>query len=313
MELFGTLLDPFTPLLMGFAKDDEEDDEPDGSGKSQDSSDDGNPDDEDDDEEDDEEDEDDEDEEDLDDEDLDDDLPADEKTRRNAAQLDSEKDLQLTSSMEAYVELLLENPENAEDTLSKLQDKDPKLAGKLAKMYASKSHNQLGKLLEDADDSVKQAFDVLSKQLSDINDKGDQQIEAQEKKTYNSWLKSNKEVSKKSEEGKTKFGGKLRTTLADVLEDMFDDTALTEDVLNEALVIAKHRVGWTDKRVKKAVDKFAIAQAAKNRGAGSGSHGSGLKASKAPHADKEIAESFGDDSPERLKKVAKAKKKAGLK
>ena len=317
MDFLGTLL-PFHNLLQSlislFAAESEDEDETEDDSDDQDS-DKGNPDDEEDseDEEDDEEQED-EDDEDEDEEDDEDELSSDELTRRNAARLDSKKDLQLTASMEAFVDVLIENPDVAEDKLEALAKKQPELAAKIAKMYKNRQNNKLGEMLEKADDAVKAAFRTLLARVDEIEQKTEEQIEADEKRVYKSWMKeAHPYLNPKSKEGSTPIGKKLRATLYDVLDERFSEGALSEDTLEDALAIAKRRVKWNDNKVSKAVKKQAIEQAAKGRTIKAASGGKGVTTDKEVNANEEVAEMFGDKSKDRLKKVAAAKKKAGYK
>lgn len=329
MELFGTLLDPFRPILNFLAMfmegdDDEgaEDDQDDStseegdedhSGDEDEDAEDSDDSDDTDDDSDEEDSEDTEDEEESDD-DLDDDLPADEKTRRNAARLDSDKDNQLTASLEANVEFMVENPEKAEEKLTALQAKNPKLAAKLARMYENRKNNRLGDLLKDADPQVKQAFTSLLSQVESIKSRTDRQFADQEKRMYRDWAKEGHPyLVHKSPEGKTPKAVKLQNALADVIDERFQDDVLTEDMLEDALAIAKRRANWNDSSMSKAMKKQAAEQAARGRSIVSNSGGKGVKSgTKSAHADPSMAERFGDSSPERLKKVAQAKKEAGF-
>jgi len=319
MDLFGTLLSPLYPLFSAlgyfFAADDDDkgDDE---AGKTEDGqkSDEGDSDDEDDG---DGEDEGDDEEEDSDEEDdLDDDLPEAEATRRNAARLDSEKDVQLTASMEALVDLLVENPDIAERKLTELRDEQPVLAARLAKMYKNKANNKLGDMLEGADDAVKAAFKTMAEKLNSLEQKTEQQRTAEEKRVYLAWEKGvHPYLNPKSREGRTQIGKRLRDEFAAALDRISNDKPVDEDILEDALAMAKRRVGWNDGKVKRAVDKFALQQAAKGRGTTAGKNGKGgAGGGEAPKADPKMAAAFnkaGDAA--HLKKVAEAKKAAGFK
>lgn len=317
---FGTLLSPLHPLvhalLSFFAADGQgaEEDEPEG-GEGGQKSEKGDTDPEDGD--DDPEGEEDENEDDPEEDELEDDLPADDKTRRNAARLDSEKEEQLTASMEALVDLLVENPDIAERKLTELREEQPLLAAKLAKMFKNKANNKLGDLLEGADEAVKKAFGQLAEQVKTLSKKTEVQLAAEEKRVYLAWEKeAHPYLNPKSTEGKTKLGNKLRVEFYKQLDRLTnDEEALDEDTLEDALAVAKRRVGWNDRRVKRAVEKFAVEQAAKGRGTSTPKGGKGAASGgEKPNASPEIASMFNKaGNAEHLKKVAEAKKAGGFK
>jgi len=323
MLLFGTLINPFAPLLnlLAMFMDGDEDDETedDDSDSTSDEGDENQSGDEEEDEEDaddseeDDDEESDDEEDDEDEDDSSDDLRESERTRRNAARLDSDKDEMLTASMEANVQSLIENPEKAEEKLQALQARNPKLAARLLRLYENRKNNALGALLKDADPAVKQAFTSLLSQVEAIKDRTDRQFGDQEKRMYKDWAKDGHPyLVAKTPEGKTPKAQKLRTVLANVIDERFQDDVLTEDMLEDALAIAKRRVNWKDSSMMKQMKKQAAEQAARGRSIVSAGAGKGIKSGKSATANAEMAERFGDSSPERLKKVAKAKKEAGF-
>jgi hypothetical protein len=218
--------------------------------------------------------------------------------------------------MEAIVDLLVENPDKADEKLRSLQAEQPALAARLAKMYSNRKNNKLSDLLADADPAVASAFQNLADQVSKIQETTEKQTEAQERRLYLEWEKNHGYLRPKSEEGKTKLGKKLRDTFYDVIDEVFSEGVLSEDILEDALAIAKRRVGWKDSRVSKLLKKQAAEQAAKNRGVKVPIGGKGLKTGGKVNADKSLAQEFANDSDpkkltERMKKVADEKKKAG--
>lgn len=245
---------------------------------------------------------------------LDDDLPDDEKTRRNANRMDSLKDEQLTTTMEAFVDLLVDNPAKAEEKLQKLREEDPIVAARLARMFKNRKNNALGDMLDGADDVVREAFKNLSEQVSKLSEKTQAQIDAEDKRVYLAWEKeSHPYLNPKSPEGKTKIGQNLRASFYEALDRVTsDDAPIDDQMLEDALAIAKRRVGWNDKKVKRAIDKFAAEQAAKGRTVTTPKGGTGLKGKESPSADPKVAEMFGNVGPERLKKIAEAKAAAGF-
>lgn len=243
------------------------------------------------------------------------DRPSDEEVRRNAHRLDSEKDEQLTITMEAFVDSLVDNPSTAEAKLAKFRENDPVLAAKLVRMYKNQQNNQLGGLLDKADPAVRDAFQSLSEQVATLTEKTQQQTDSEDKRTYLDWEKeAHPYLSPKSTEGKTKIGGRLREAFYSALDRISPaGQALDNETLEDALVIAKRKVGWNDKKVKRALDKFATEQAARGRSISVSKGGKGVGGKEQVNADPKVAEMFNNTSPERLKKIAEEKSKAGFK
>lgn len=225
-------------------------------------------------------------------------LSDEEIIRRNAARKISSQGQDLRSTDLELVSLIAESPEKAPDIIARIKGENPKLAQRLQKLYVSRERNNLSEKFKDP--VVAEAFEALSTQVETLTQKTAQQAENDERRTFKNWKRDVPELEDKA----------LKATFKTVLDTVFPDQLITEDVLNDALALAKHRSGWQDEPTRKAADRIAVEQAIRGRQSGPPRGGRGISSEPSYDADPQVADMFGSTDPDRLKKIAEAKKKA---
>ena len=248
------------------------------------------------------------------------DVPDDEEdqsaeaiVRRNAAQKIGAQGQAMRADDLALISLLAEAPTKAPRVIAMLKEENPQQAERLARLF-EKGGDDLADKLKNADPIVRETLQGLTTELRALSSKTDAQYAANEKRVYLNWQREKASyLSPKSPEGQTPMGKRLREQFRTALDLFPSDAPLTEDILEDALVVAKRRSGWQDKTVKQAVDKQAVEQAARARAAGAANGGTGLSKDQAPNADPRIAAMFGRKTPEQLAKIAQYKKQGGFK
>lgn len=251
---------------------------------------------------------------DEDDDDLFNDLDDEERTRRNADSLISQKDDQLVSSLTSMVRSMAKHPDAAEEMLNDLREEQPKLAQRLAKMYDEQKDTTLSKALEDAPDSVRGLLSKLVSEVGTLKRETSKDRARDEKRAYKEWESTTHPyLSPKSNEGKTEAGKKLRSEFREALNRLPENEPVTEDLLEDALVIAKRRSGWDNSRVSDQVKQQAKEQAQKARsgavGTGKGKKESSTNSGTAPSR---VTSLWPNQSDDRQKKVDEVKKKRNL-
>lgn len=296
----GNLLSPPYPLFSLFA--DMDDDEPDNDDLDSDEgqTDEQGGDDEDFDDED--------DDDDLDD--LEDDLDQEEINSRNADSIISKKDRQVESSLMSLVRTMAKHPDTAESTIEDLKSEQPELAERLAKMYKEQKNTSMLDALKDAPDGLKDVLAGLVEDIGVIKQKSEQDQIAEERRMYSDWERdTHPYLNPKSEEAKTPKGKQLIKEFRNALNRLPASEALTTDLLEDSLAIAKRRTGWEESRVSDSEKKQAKEQAQKAR---SGAIGKGKgKTSKGddspePHG---VTKEWHGANPDRQKKVNEIKRK----
>lgn len=223
-----------------------------------------------------------------------------EEVRKNAARKITSFGADLRKTDLALVDLIAETPEKAPDIIKRIQGENPKLAARLSKLYTRRDINQLAEKFKDP--AIAEAFEALSTQVDTLNQRTEQQQIAQDKRVMKQWKEGTTELEDAS----------LLAAFKTALDQTFQNQPITEDILEDALAIAKRRIGWIDEPTKKAAAKVATQQALKARSGSSPSGGKGIRADAPIQADPVIADKFGSTDPERMKKIAEAKKKAGF-
>lgn len=315
----GNLLSPLYPLLsllQGLMFRDTDEDEPDegdqpsDKGKADELIEDDDTDTGDDDPEDDDDDDSDEEDDDTDD-DLQEDIDDQELTARNADTAISRKDAQVVSSLMSLVKTMVKYPDTAEDTIKDLQSEQPELASRLAKMYESEKNDSMKAALKDAPEELRSLLSKLVDDVGSIQKKSEQDQIAEDKRVYKEWEKSaHPYLNPKSESSQTKVGKKLRQEFANAINRFPANEPITEDLLEDALVIAKRRSGWNNSKVSDTAKQQAKEQAQKARSgaAGAGKSKTSGKGEKVS-APSRITGLFPNQSEDRQKKVDEIKAK----
>lgn len=234
--------------------------------------------------------------------------------RGNAARKISDQGQDMRADDLALLSLLAEAPSKAPRIIAMLQDSNPKQAARIAKLV-SKNDADLADRLKDADPLVRDALQELSTTVQQLSKKTENEIKSNETRVFKTWRTEKAPfLSPKTEEGKTPLGKRLRDTFQEALDTLFPaDAPLTEDMLEDALAVAKRRTGWQESKVKRAVDKQAAEQAQKARAASTPKGGTGIAAGQLPPANPRIAGMFGRKTPEQMKQIQEAKKNGGFK
>lgn len=227
-----------------------------------------------------------------------DELDEAEIVRRNAAQKITRTGKQLRKTDLALVDLIAETPGRAPEIIARIKGENPDLARRLSKLYLKRESSGIqGKF---TDPQVQEAFEALSAQVETLSDRTESQRIAQEKRLFKQWRATASDLD----------DADLRKEFRTVLETRFSESEVTEDLLDDALAIAKRRIGWQDEPVRAAARRIAAEQAARARIPSPPSGGRGVSHEPALAADQDIAAKFGNSDPDRLKKVEEFKRKA---
>jgi hypothetical protein len=241
-----------------------------------------------------------------------DDEPDDpELVRGNAARKIGEQGSEMRAGDLALISLLAEAPSKAPRIIAMLQEDNPKQAARIAKMF-NKNDGDLAERLKDADPVIRETLQGLADQVSKLSNQSENDRRAQEGRIFKSWRTQRApELDPKSAEGKLPVGKKLREQFQSALDTLFpSDSPLTEDMLEDALAVAKRRSGWQAPKVKAALDKQAVDMAARARAAGAPG-GSPAAADAPPATNPRINSMFGR-KPGDEQKIAAAKKAGGF-
>lgn len=319
----GNLLSPLYPLfsfLQALMLEDTDDDKPDNSDQKSDNSgqadeqdDGGSSDDEDDQDDTDDSGEPDDGESDDDADNLDDDLDQEEINGREADTAISKANERGNKMLMTTVKWMAKHPEDAEEYLEELRKEQPEEAQRLAKMYEGQKNVALKDALKEAPDSVRDLLSKLVDDVGSLKQKSHEDIVREERRVYKSWEKEKHPyLNSKDDAAQTKVGKELLKQFREALNRLPDGEPITEDLLEDALVIAKRRSGWNNSRVSEQVKQQAKEQAQKARSGAAASGKSKASKGESKSTPSRITDAWPGKTEDRQKKVDEIKRKKGF-